>query len=488
LFFSRAEISVGQNADSIQHFLAVDLTGQEAEPLTAEEMEMFREAGITILLTEPETTLPSGEITDFNLILFSGNSYSTVRQIRSDPASLTENLIRGIENLQQSHQDHLAAIELFRFPNDRNPDFFSASAEIIDSLNSFTELPLFYSSAADSLNGAPGPFSYIAGIAAAGPDADYDFSSFVHFIPSENLRQTLQSLDQLLSVQLIPENSVIVLSADWLKTAMDSVPDLSAVLSYYTMGESIPMPLPAKTDEGPPANWSVVFLVLLWISVLLHMRFQPVYGQSMPRYFLHHPFYVIDVMEQRVRNSMPGMIVLVQHAVITALFIYVSADILITDLGLNALQAQLPDLFLFQSRLFSLSFAGFFIALILQGVSVLWIYLLNKELTNISQALNLYSWPLHVNLLIVTALVVLSQIGITGFWITVLGILFTVTWFMSFNMAAMDAAKFLKARVLYLILTLGIHVIIVMALIWYLFYTPDIYEALQMAFSFGKGV
>ena len=186
------------------------------------------------------------------------------------------------------------------------------------------------------------------------------FSSFVHFYPSGNLRVTMQSLDQLLTVQNEPENSVIAFPAGWLRTASNSVTDLDDVLRYYTRGERIPMPLPANTAERPAANWSVLILLLLWISVLLHMRFQPVYGQSLPRYFFHHPFYVIDVMEQRVRNSIPGLIVLIQHAVITALFIYVGSDILISDIGLNALQYQIPQIFLFNNQLLSLSITAFF--------------------------------------------------------------------------------------------------------------------------------
>lgn len=475
-----------QDADSTRHFLAVDVTQQSAEWDTETGLEIIRSMGINLLLVDPETDLSARVISDFSVILFSGDRYSTVRQIREGAANLAQTIEWETERLEENYPGRLAAIELYRYPNDRNPGFSDASAQVIDSVKAFTGLPLFYTSATDSSLEAPGLFSYRATMAPAEPGSEYEFSPFVHFIPSEDLKVSLSSLDKLLKAQLVSENSVISLPGGWLLAAIETVPGLATVLSNYSRGEHIPMPLPVETREGPAVNWSVLFLLLLWISFLLHFRYQPVYGQSLSRYFVHHPFYVIDVMEQRVRNSTPGFLVLLQHAVITALFIYVSADILISDTGLNALQVQIPELFLFQNPLLSMSVAGFVCALILQGISVLWIYFLNKELTNFSQALNLYSWPLHVNLLITTVLVVLSQAGITGFWIAAFAIFFGFTWFMSFNIASVDAAKFLKNRFLYLFLTTGLHALIVMILVWVIFTSPVIYEPLQMAFAFGK--
>ncbi|PWN06080.1 hypothetical protein [Rhodohalobacter mucosus] len=484
LCYSKA--AEAQSADSTRHFLALDVTQQDIDWNTEANLDRIRNAGIHLLLIDPDTELPATLSPDFSLILFSDNSYRTVGQVRESAARTAQTLVSEAERIEGRYPRSLAAIELYRYPNDRNPAFHEAAAPVTDSIRVYTDLPIFYTSATDSDSTARGPFSYIASVARAETDPDYEFSSFVHFNPSDDLNVSLSSLNQLLDTQLVTQNSVIVLPAGWFFSASESVPGMATVLNRYTSGERIPMPLPADSGEGPVANWSVVFLLLLWISFLLHYRYQPVYGQSLSRYFLHHPFYVIDVMEHRVRNSTPGLIVLLQHAAITALFTYLSADILISETGLHALQVQVPELFLFQNPLLSLSLAGFSFALITQGISVLWIYFLNKELTSFSQALNLYSWPLHVNLLLTTVLVVLSQTGITGFWIAAFAILFGLTWFMSFIIASVDAAKFLKNRLLYLLLTTGIHVLAVMILSWFLFTSPMIFEPLQMAFTFGK--
>jgi hypothetical protein len=475
----------GQTADSIQHYLALDLTQEQGLSLSTQDLETAASAGINLLLVNADLQMPEGNLDGISFILFSGNRFSTVQQIRTQSPDIIFNLRRDIESIEQNYPGKIAAIELFRNPNDRDVRFVNISQSIIDSVRIITDLPLFYTSATLQIQPNSGPFDFIAVETGRDQIESHEFSPFVRFKPSGDLRSSLIALERLLHIQSLPENSAIVLPYSWFRNAMDTIPGLATVLSMYTAGERIPIPLPAEGKTVPAANWSVLILILIWISFVLHFRFQPVYGQSFTRYFFHHQFYIADVIEQRVRNATPGLIVLFQHSVITALFIYVSASILITETGFAALRAQFPQLFLVQNPLLSLSVAGFTAALLLKAISVLWIYLLNKELTNFSQILNLYSWPIHLNLLTVTLLVVMSQGGITGFRIALLGILFALTWFMCFNMAAMDAARFLKSRVIYLVLTVGIHVLLVMFVIWYIINSPLIYEPLQMAFSFG---
>ena len=162
LLFNLADISAGQIADSTRHFLAADLTliHADTESFTAEDLQKFREAGISILLVEPGTSLPPDEqLMGFNLILFSGNAYSTVLQIESDLSAYTQSLKQNIENFQQNYPGKLAAVELFRFPNDLDPDFFQGFIRRYRFYKNIYGSPSFFTAPPPTLlTENPGPF------------------------------------------------------------------------------------------------------------------------------------------------------------------------------------------------------------------------------------------------------------------------------------------------------------------------------------------
>lgn len=476
----------GQDSGLNRHQIALDFTSENAVGFDDFEAARAEAIAIQLFVISPDTELPVNNLTKTSLILSSGIAYPTSNRLQRDLETYIDQLSDAYSEADRQYPGRIAAFELFRYPNDMHREFFDISNRYIDTLRTFTTAPLFYTTAKPSDGLTGGEFSYIASRFTAGGMTQYTFSPFTFFTPSESLRETLIDLQTLFRANSEFESSIIAVPAGWLFDAVNQVPGLEIVIQEYQKGLPVTIPLPAEPDEVPAINWSVLLLVLIWISFILHLRFQPVYGQSFSRYFLHHPFYLIDIIEHRVRNAMPGVFVLFQHAVLTALLVYVSASILISDTGLNSLSVHFPYLFPFQNELLSLSFAGFFTAALLETISVFWIYLLNKKLIYLSQVLNLYSWPIHINLITVTLLVVLSQSGFSGIWPAVLSTVFAFTWFMSFNMAAIDAARFLDTgRVLYLLLTAGVHVFLVIAAIWWILTTPMVFEPLQMAFTFS---
>jgi hypothetical protein len=54
---------------------------------------------------------------------------------------------------------------------------------------------------------------------------------------------------------------------------------------------------------------------------------------------------------------------------------------------------------------------------------------------------------------------------------------------MSFNIAAIDGARSLERRkILNILLTFGLHTVLIIGLIFYTIMTPEIYETLELAF------
>jgi hypothetical protein len=137
---------------------------------------------------------------------------------------------------------------------------------------------------------------------------------------------------------------------------------------------------------------------------------------------------------------------------------------------------------LLESTILSLFISAVLVAVLLEMVSVFWIYISNKKLTSFSQILNLYSWPLHLNLLVVTFLVVFNRVGFDEIWTLILGAVFILIWFFSFNIAAIDSSKFLEnGRTLFLSGTVGVHMLVMIGIFMYLLYSPSILEPILFA-------
>ena len=285
-----------------------------------------------------------------------------------------------------------------------------------------------------------------------------------------------------LSLSRVLNESITILPARWFFNQVEQRSDLRYLIRDFTSGNNITFPLPQQPEPPPFINWSVILLLLIWGSYALHFRYQPIYSQSMTRYFSNHMFFVDDVMENRLRNVLPGFILLIQHALLTGLFVFACVEVLVSSLGLDVIRNYFPSLMFLESTTLSLFLSAVIVAVVLQTVSVIWIYVTNKKLTSFSQILNLYSWPLHLNLIVVTFLVVFNSVGFDEIWTLILITVFILIWFFSFNIAAIDSSKYLeKGRYLFLLGTVGIHVCIVIGILVYLLYSPSFLEPIIFA-------
>lgn len=464
--------------------IALELTSQNNRSLSGEQLQQARDIGIDALVISDPGQLAGMDPAGFLIFLNAGYQYPSVYKFQQQMDVLIAKVLEQYRATEQAYPGQIAAVEVFRYPNDKDRRFGPLATQFADSIAQYINRPLYYTSAYPD---APVPadgfqFRSVRYTPPVPADAFQDPS--VQFLPSENIRESLRSLEILFGLQTESE-SVIVLPSEWFFDRLEHQPELEYVISSYIDGSRVAFPLPAESEEITGMNWGVLLLFLIWMSVFMHLKFQPIYSQSLPRYFFSHTFLVLDVMEHRIRNSVSGFIVLIQHALLTGLFFYVSAEILISETGLNLLVHYFPYLFPFANPLLSLFFMGVILAFILQLISVFWIYILNREMKYLRQTLNLYSLPLHINLLTVTLLVVFNQVGLGEFWMAALSILFAVVWFCSFNMAAIDGAKFLsRYKFLNILLTVGLHTLLIFGLAWAVINMPQIYEPLQMAVMF----
>lgn len=406
-----------------------------------------------------------------------GPLYQVPGLLSNQSGQTAEEILRKYLALRDQLPGEILAVGILRYPFESAPGYQSAVQDLTDSLRPAIPKPFYIQSAGVSVR-RPESIDFIAERIDARQTADVS-RSVVRFYPSGDTYQTMNALNTTLDQLLAFDESILILPASWFFTQIESNSELQYLFKNHLEGKEVTLPLPAAGTSEPAANWTIVLLLIVWGSFALHYRYQPVYSQALVRYFTNHSFFVDDVMEHRLRNALPGIYLLIQHALLTGLFVYASVEAAISPMGLDILSYYFPGLMVFENRMLSLFTAGVAFAMLLQTLSVTWIYWSNKKLTAFSQVLNLYSWPLHINLIVVTFLIVFNQVGFSELYIFILAALFIVIWFFSFNMAAIDSSKFLDTgyrRTIFLLVTVGIHVLLVVGLLIYIFFTPAILE------------
>ncbi len=448
-----------------------------------QQLAIANELNITLFELSDPAQLRSFPGNRFNFFVQIGPQYAVPGLLSQDISAIAEEIAERYRMFENEAPERIAAASILGYPFESYPSFTRTAQSLVDSLSQAIPTPIYYRSAGFSLDFRPGGFNFISERVYPGQDLPAD-GSVIHFVPSNNLYESYYYLNQTMNRLQEFNESILILPAPWFFSQLETRSELRYVFQDYTEGRTIELPLPAQTQQQPSVNWSIILLLLLWGSFAAHLRFQPVYGQSVIRYFTNHSFFVTDVYEHRLRNVLPGFYLLIQHAFITGLFAFATAEIILSDQGLAVLDYHFPGIMMLGDHAFSLFVACILLALILQGISVLWIYFANPELTAFSQVLNLYSWPLHLNLLVVTLLIVFNQVGFNEYLILFFGVIFIMIWFFSFNIAVIDSSKFLEtalSKVLFVSLTAGIHLLLILGILFYIIYTPSILEPILFA-------
>ena len=432
------------------------------------------------------TSMSSSDLDRFYLLLDSNLQFTTEYQL-TNKHELIGDLVRSTYNsVPNQLKDNIAAIKVFDSPADYRRTYSPSSDSLLSQLSVSVDKPLYYQSAFSEPEFPIQNVDFYVSKIPAQPDSSiYTPSSLIFFQPSENAAASLQALQTILNQSLSETESLVIIPVDWFLSRSESQASFSTIISSDLNGEPVDFPMPAATSESPKANWPIILLLLIWASFILHYKYQPTYKAALPRYFFYHSFFVHDVMKLRIRNATQGVIILIQHAVITGFLFYLLADGFISDTGLQALSHHYPLLFFSGFEQISVFVIGIMTALISHIISIAWLYLPNKKLTQLKQVINLYSWPLHINLIIATVAVYFVQIQSAQNWTIAIVIIYLFFWFSSFVTAATDSAHFLeKFRALNLFLTIGLYFLLIITIFGFALWMPGIYQPIEMAFMF----
>lgn len=472
----------GQTTGTVGNRLALSVDAALNQAQINQQLQLASDLNIRIIETNGILEVSQPDL--FYYLFDTELPFLTPNQLRNIPDDVRNRISEKLATATDVYGDLLLAVSLLRYPFDESGLFAQSSRLFLDSL--LTTPPssqLYYHSIQPSVNSVPAGFDFASTRISAGFSGVLQ-SPVVHFEPSANAQKSLKTLEHLLSETVRFQDSIVIIPAGWLSEITERNPSVKYILRNYTSGGTLTFPVPAEPASTPEANWSVILLFVIWASFVLHYRYQPMYSQSVMRYFVNHSFFVDDINDHRLRNALPGLVLLTQHALLTGLFLYVSAKVLLSSSGLEIFAFHFPYIMPLGETYTSFFLFGVILAIVLELISVVWIFLLNQQMNFFNQAINLYSWPMHLNLIVVTILVVLTQINFTDGWIFTFGVMFVGIWFFSFNIAAIDSTKFLhKNRILYLIGTVGLHVALLSAAVIYLTYSPQYTEPFFFALS-----
>lgn len=270
----------------------------------------------------------------------------------------------------------------------------------------------------------------------------------------------------------------------WLTDAVDRYPPLRTALQTYARSGEILMPLPQEPNADPSQQDSIIALliVLIWGSFVLNYSFNPVYRKAIFRYFSAHKFFIDDVMQRHIRSAASVIVILVQHAFLTGITIYCLAKVSFSLFGMEVFAQYVPFLFLGQASFIPLIMWGFLFSAVFSILCLIWLRGLNKEITQFSQALNLYAWPLQLNLILCTLSVAFLMAGTTLSGVYVTGILFFLVFLSAFVVASLDAARFVKnKKVLVLLGTTGLYLVAWSGLLLWIFSRQELLDIVDLA-------
>ncbi len=485
-------ITVDSGSNSLQNeenesLLGVYLESGNHQELDAALISRLEELGIRIV--EVSDFLPDhslNAIRESNLFLF-------VRQNRPfvTPHFLAKNdslYLQEDQTLIQFYRQELGnratAFGLFKYPDDRSAISVSLLENYYDMVSDTSDNSpsLYYTTAFKESEQYPGSFSFRS-IYDTGRDRHPATAEVIHFSPADNSLETIKDLKFILERQADRVQSLVLIPLNWLLEQTEAYEPLKNALHTYSVDSRVILPEPATVPESIAPNWIVILFVLLAGSYLLLFRNSAMYQRSVFRYFTMFNFFTEDLLENRLRPFIPGLILFFQHSVLSGITAYIVYNSFFTGLGEQALQTYFPVLFLFGTGGSSFFMFGVVFALILQFLSIIWLHFTNKR-TNFKQILALYSWPLQLNLPVVLILLTIYLSEGSSFWIATFSILFVLIWFIAFKLSAISITRYLrKYRVLYILVTLGLHTILITGFFILLFIYPPVTEPIRLALA-----
>ena len=452
---------------------------------TDEQLQLARNIGVDLIEIEDPTRLSSTVLANFYILLSSDNKFLTPRQITEDRDRLINRTVQRYRGFSSEVQNRIAAVSVLKYPADFADNFGRELSFIADSLSQTLNKPIYYHSAFSAPGFFPPSLGFISVSYQVNSTDSLPTTPVIHFHPSpQENRRSIEKFQDILNALLHYESSLVILPSEWFFQTIDHQPDLAILLSDHINRREVLFPLPADNAPSITPNWHIILLFVLLAILIVHFKYQTFFLSFAGRYFFNHSFFMADLFEGRVRSKSSGLVIFVVHALATGLLFYVISGVMISPTGLAALEFYLPHFFLAGFERYTLFLAGFLLAIFSHIISVFWILIFNKKITQLTQAIHLYCWPLLINIILLFLIVVLAETQSSPLLILSLSAIFLAVWFFSFTIAAIDGSRQLDGSPIWnLALTVGLHAVVVFSALFWVFLTPALFEPIQLVLN-----
>lgn len=280
------------------------------------------------------------------------------------------------------------------------------------------------------------------------------------------------------------QEQIVFMHSSWLIAAISEFPEFRNSLILYSHEGSWAMPLPDLGSSKLAANWLVLALILFWIVLAVQVKFIPNARAMILRFYFAHRFYVDDILHYRERYATQSIIMMVLHAFTGGIVVYVLSALLLSESGLEALYYHIPWLELFGSGYFSISMLAFITLIVLQLVSVFWLYLPAKNLDHVSQIANLYAGLLYTDYITLTLLVTFYLTHFSTALVITLATFYVLIGFINFYLTAFNTSRNIGAeKMIYFMITVILHTVVSVVALVYLLTQTQITDILSLSIS-----
>ena len=457
-----------------------------------EELNTFKELGISVL---EMPTPPSGKLRDkiraqnLNVWASLGIQYPTAHTFaKSDSAFTAKVMDRATEFLAAPP---VRVLILFEHGALGNSQFEKAAASFFNGLpnrSNAIQQAVTVSSIPPEPGGIADFFIYDIRLRPDNIKSPgipiHDSIGGYKYSPSDDIRYLLTPFRTV--VEQLPQQSAkpLIVESDWLFSMLSRHPQFKRSLHSLTTDTSLAFPVP---EESLPVQHSsplpAIILLLVWGILAYHYHMSPLYRKSLFRYLTAHTFFINDVHHQQLRSSFPGVIIMLQHALLLAAVLFCVSFSAWSPIGLQSFQFHYPELFLFPNAHYNIFILTLVAALLLSAVSILWLSFFHKKIRSVTQIMTLYAWPLQLNFIIGTLAIVVHLSGGSAHLVAALSGVMLVIFGGSFIISSVDASRFLsKERLRYIALTAGIYIAALLALIiWILWFQDFFWQAIDLS-------
>lgn len=448
------------------------------------DLQDFSELGITHLQIEQELDQQTWQLIDSLQFTVFGKlpvDFAVTQSFSEMDSAFTGRLQKLADHYNA--QNIVQGIGIFFVGATYDEEFQQAVSSFTQRLGKDVQKPFYYTTTESESTKTSSDFSFQIILSGNADETISDQAGGFLYKPEPGMQWRLASVKSFIESTSNRLQTPIFFESSWLEEMVNRHPDFAQTLRLYATSVDPVFPLPQKSDHKIDSNTIIVVMLLLaWLIFGATYNYNPVFRKSFMRYFTGHTFFVDDVIQRHIRSLFTGFSILIQHAICGGIVLYCLFHSVFSPLGYEALYSHYDILAIFGTGALGLFIWGCLFTLVIEIVSILWLWIVNPATEYLSQIVNLYPWLLQLNLIITTFIAAVYLPGGNSVLIYLLTGLFIILFIGSFILTAFDTVRHVTSRRLWVYAgTLGGYSIVLAGLIIWIGLSPKLLNVVELA-------